>query len=228
MIDNRSKGENHESSDNRALTILGVILCVILLPILTINCTLLIKGALNTDEIPSIGGIFPMIVLSDSMYPEFAEGDLIFCQQIEADQVQLEDVISYFDPASKSGSVVTHRVQEITSDAAGLLFHTKGDFNDSADTTPIPESKLVGVYTGFRIPGAGTVAMFMQTTPGLIVCVALPIVLLVGYDVVRRKMYEKKHAQDKDQLLAELEELRKLKQEMAVQNGGNSRSEAAD
>ena len=53
----------------------------------------------------------------------------------------------------------------------------------------------------------------MQTTTGLIVCVVLPIVLLVGYDMLRRRKYEKAQKQDTDTLLAELEALRAMKAE---------------
>ncbi len=214
MSNEKQKG----TGKDRALTILGIILCVILVPVLIINCTLLIKGAVNADEVPSIGGIFPMIVLSDSMHPVFSEGDLIICREIDAEDVKVNDVISFFDPESKTGAVVTHRVYEISTGEKGLLFHTKGDFNDSADSDPIPADKLVGIYTGTHIGGAGNVAMFMQTTQGMIVCVALPSLLLVGYDFTRRKLYEKKYSQDKDQLMAELEELRKLKEQMETKN----------
>ena len=40
-----------------------------------------------------------------------------------------------------------------------------------------------------------------------------PLLLLVGYDMLRRRLYEKANKQDTDQLLAELEELRRLKAE---------------
>ena len=50
--------------------------------------------------------------------------------------------------------------------------------------------------------------MFLQTTPGLIVCVGLPLLLLVGYELLRRRKYEKTSKQDTDALLAELEALR--------------------
>lgn len=50
--------------------------------------------------------------------------------------------------------------------------------------------------------------MFMQTTPGLILFVALPILLLIGYDMIRRRIYEKKKDGDTDALMAELEALR--------------------
>jgi signal peptidase len=50
--------------------------------------------------------------------------------------------------------------------------------------------------------------MFFQTTTGLIVCVVIPLILLVAYDIVRRRMYEKSKKQDTAALLAELEALR--------------------
>ncbi len=55
--------------------------------------------------------------------------------------------------------------------------------------------------------------MFMQTTTGLIVCVILPIILLVGYDIIRRGVYERKNKSDTDALLAELEALKAEKAE---------------
>lgn len=201
------------SSGSRVVTIISVIMCLLLLPILVINCTLLIKGWTNSDEIPSIGGIFPMIVLSDSMYPEFASGDLIICQVKDPEEVQVGDVISYYDPQSTNSAVVTHRVQSITTDENGVAFMTKGDFNNSADPVPVPGQNLLGVYSGTRLKGLGSAAMFMQSTPGLIVCVALPVVLLVGIDILRRRRYEKASQQDKEALVAELEELRRMKAE---------------
>ncbi len=207
--------DKKNSAFHNFLTVLGVVLCIILIPILIINCTLLIKGYTRKDEVPSIGGIFPMIVLTDSMYPVFSGGDLIICKDTEPEAVQVGDVITFFDPDGNGTSIVTHRVLEITEEDGGLAFRTKGDNNNTEDRVVVPAQKLVGIYTGTHIPGAGNVAMFMQTTAGLIVCVILPLVLLVGYDSLRRYLYNKKHQSDKDQLMAELEELRKLKAEMA-------------
>ncbi len=208
-----TKTSEKNSLFHNILTVIGVILCIILVPILIINCTLLIKGYTNTDEVPSIGGIFPLIVLTDSMYPEFAGGDLIICRTAEAESIQVGDIIAYVDPDGNGTSINTHRVIAVNNDENGLTFNTKGDANNAVDRTAVPADALVGIYSGTHIVGAGNVAMFMQTTTGLIVCVVLPLMILVGYDILRRKLYEKKHSQDKDQLLAELEELRRLKAE---------------
>lgn len=207
-----SQAANTKSNDTKQklLTIVGTILCIILLPILIINLTLIVKSYVNEDEVPSLGGVFPMIVLTDSMYPEISSGDLIICNTAEAPEIAVGDVISFFDPMGSGTSVVTHRVLEIVEKDGELSFRTKGDNNNAEDQVLVPAGNLVGLYQS-RIPGAGSVAMFMQTTPGLIVCVVLPIILLVGYDVLRRRKYDKAKQQDTDALLKELEALRALK-----------------
>lgn len=215
MNENKETMTKKQQSRNRVMTIIGIVLCVILVPILIINLTLLIKSYTNKDEVPTIGGFSPMIVLTDSMLPEIASGDLIFVKQIDPEDVKVGDIISFFDPAGNGSSVVTHRVIEIVDDNGVTKWRTRGDNNNTEDRLLVPFENLVGIYKGSHISGAGNVAMFLQTTPGLIVCVVCPLVLLVGYDVLRRKKYDKVKQQDTDALLAELEQLRALKAEKA-------------
>ena len=209
-----SQAANSGTKDpkQRILTIIGTVLCVILIPILIINLTLIVKSYVNKDEVPSLGGVFPMIVLTDSMYPQIKSGDLIICNTLEPEEVRVDDVISFFDPMGSGTSVVTHRVLEVIEEDGVLSYRTKGDNNNAEDQVLVPEKNLVGIYRS-RIPGLGNVAMFMQTTPGLILCVVCPVLLMVGYDMLRRKKYEKSRQQDTDALLAELEALRAMKAE---------------
>jgi signal peptidase len=214
------------SVTHRVLTIVGTVLCIILIPILLINITLIAKSYINKDEVPSIGGTFPLIVLTDSMYPDIKSGDLIICNTAEAEDVKVNDVISFFDPAGNGTSIVTHRVIEIVEEDGEILFRTRGDNNNTEDKELVPAENLVGVYKT-RIAGAGHIAMFMQSTAGLIVCVVLPIILLVGYDLIRRRIYEKSKKEDTDALLAELEALRaeKAEKESASVGTGDNRAD---
>ena len=205
------------SATHKVLTIVGIVLCILLIPILLINLTLIAKSYINKDDVPNIGGTTPLIVLTDSMYPIIESGDLIICQSAEPEEIQVGDVIAFFDPAGNGTTIVTHRVIEVTEQNGELAWRTKGDNNNTEDRLAVTADKLVAVYEGTRIPGFGNVALFMQSTPGLIVCVVCPILLLVGYDMLRRRMYEKANKQDTDQLLAELEELRRLKSEKEQQ-----------
>lgn len=199
-------------SRQKLLTVIGTVLCIILLPILIVNITLIAKSYINTDEVPGIGGYCPLIVLTDSMLPEISSGDLIICQELDPEDVKVGDVISFFDPAGNGTSVVTHRVLEIVQEDGQIKWLTKGDNNNTEDKELVPAGNLVGIYRS-RVAGAGNVAMFLQSTPGLIVCIGCPVLLLVLFDVLRRKKFEKAKQADTDALLAELEQLRAMKVE---------------
>lgn len=206
----KKKDQKNTTLSHKIWTVIGVVLCVILIPILTINLTLIVKSYTNTEEVPSVGGWLPLIVLTDSMYPEIESGDLIICHTEEAENIKDGDIIAFFDPAGNGTTIVTHRVIDVTTQDGALAFQTKGDANNVEDAMLVPAEDLVGVYQR-RIPNMGNVAMFMQTTQGLIVCVVCPIILLVGYDMIRRRKYEKVKKEDTDALLKELEELRAQK-----------------
>lgn len=205
------------SITHHLLTVLGVIMCIVLIPILIVNCILIVKSY-TSEEVPSVGGYLPQIVLTDSMYPVIQSGDLIICHTAEPEEIQVGDVISFFDPAGNGTTIVTHRVVEVTQIEGQIAWRTKGDNNNTEDLLLVREEKLVAVYQDIRIPGFGNVALFMQTAPGLVVCVILPTLLLVGYDMIRRRMYEKANQKDTEELLRELEELRRMKAETETNN----------
>ena len=92
-----------------------------------------------------------------------------------------------------------------------MAFRTKGDANNTEDMALVHGSELIGVYKT-HLSGLGSVALFMQTTPGLIVCVILPILLLLAYDMIRRRLYETSKQKDTAALMAELEALRAEKE----------------
>lgn len=214
----KTKVKEKTTTGHKIFTVLGIVLCVILVPILVMNVTMIVQGYVNPEKVPSFGGYSPLIVLSPSMEDTIMEGDLIIVKSAQPEDVEEGDIISFFDPDSTGTAVLTHRCIEVVNENGVISFKTKGDNNDSADPTPAPAENLVGKYIT-RIPFAGSVAMWLQTTPGLIVCVAVPIVLLIAYDLIMKKRYDKGKKKDTDDLLKELEELRALQaqQEQAPQ-----------
>jgi signal peptidase len=206
--------EKDHSIRHQVGNIFGLAVSIVLLPVLIINIMLIAKSYMNTDKVPSVGGYLPLIVLTDSMYPNIQSGDLIICRTTDAASVEVGDVISFFDPDGNGTSVVSHRVISITNENGTIAFHTQGDANNAADPSAVPAENLVGVYQR-RLAGAGNVAMFMQTSTGLIICVVLPLLLLVGYDLLRRRAYERSKKQDTEALLQELAELRAQKGEVS-------------
>lgn len=220
--------KNKQELRHKIFTIVGIALCVILLPMLIVNIIMIVNSYVNKDEAPSVGKYIPFIVQSGSMSGVIEGGDIIITTKIEPDDVKLEDIIAFYDPKGNGVSVVTHRVIDIDETDKGLVFTTVGDvvMNEniekygSKEEIPVevmnsiveivPEEKVISKYA-FRIPVLGHVSLFMSTIPGFIVCVLVPLLLLVGYDVIRRKINDKANEQDTAALLAELEQLRAAK-----------------
>ncbi|MBM6663457.1 signal peptidase I [Flavonifractor plautii] len=145
-----------------AATGVGLALCVILSFFLVCNLTVIVKGALFPDRPPSVLGVTPMVVLSGSMSGEqeghIEVGDLIFVRRADPAALEVGDVIAYMS----GGTTVTHRITAIdTGDDGGLLFTTKGDANDTEDTSPVTEEQLVGLCF-WRIPKVGTLPCFCR------------------------------------------------------------------
>lgn len=162
----------------------GIVACLILILFLICNHVLIAKSYTNKDEIPSIFSVSATYVMTDSMAPYINGGDLVFIRKVAAEDVATDDVIAFFDPESAEPMVVVHRVKEILLDTEGnISFLTKGDANNTVDMVAVPADNLVGKYV-FRLRGLGSVAMFMQTTSGLIVSVSVPIILLICGEVV--------------------------------------------
>lgn len=194
------------------LSIIGTILCIILIPVLIINSILIIKGIANDKEVPQLGGYYPMIVLSGSMEDTIMTGDLIIGKSAKIDEIKEGDIISFYD----GSSVVTHRVISIDVIEGEKMLTTKGDANNSADPKKVTKDNLIGKYVKL-FPGLGDKAMFMQSTKGLIICVICPIVVFVLYDVLRRKKYTKQEKAETENLKAELEALRLEKEKLTSQ-----------
>lgn len=210
MLTNKKPVDKNEPVDKkqRTLTIIGIVLCAILVPILIVNCTLIIKSFINKDEVPDFAGIVPLIVLSDSMYPDIKKGDLIITKAVDPSELVVGDVISFYAAEDNYTTIWTHKIIEVIDENGELKFKTQGINNPTPDGKLREADKIVGKWSDVRFGGVGNLAMAMQKPGGLIICVVVPILLFVGYDVIRRKMYEKGKTDDVDALRAELEALK--------------------
>lgn len=86
------------STGQIVLTVIGIVLCVVLVPILLINVTIAIKGKANPEEVPGVFGVIPMLVLSGSMERgekdvDIDEGDLIFLLALDESEIRNNDVV---------------------------------------------------------------------------------------------------------------------------------------
>lgn len=191
-------------SRSTALTVVGVILCIVFIPIIIINLTLIVKTYTQPDHIPDVFGIKPVICLSGSMSPEFNAGDLIFIKKVDTSTLEEGDVICY----QSEGKAVTHRIMKVVTEDGETKYITRGDANNAEDRLTVSQKDVEGQYMGTKVAGLGNGAMFMQSTTGMIVFIICPLVLFILYDIIRRKFTRKKETSEAAKLEEEVARLR--------------------
>ena len=124
-----------------------------------------------------IFGLQVYTVLSGSMEPEYQTGSIIYVKSVEANELQVGDVITYKLTANTNA---THRIIEIFSNEDGneLRFRTKGDANDTADASHVKEGEILG-KTVFTIPYLGYIAVFIQRPPGIYITIAISAIIML-------------------------------------------------
>lgn len=80
-----------------------IVFLIFIITILTIE---VIKIEKDKSYIPSFLSYTPLIVLSDSMYPLFQEGDVIFIKRINNQGLKENDIVTY----KNEGKLITHRI----------------------------------------------------------------------------------------------------------------------
>jgi signal peptidase len=108
-----------------------------------------------------------MVVTSDSMEPVLSVGDMIYVKGVAPADIQVGDVITFKPPATYiQGTLVTHRVVDISYDSNEVYFKTKGDNNPSVDPWKVDSAEVIGVQKAM-IPALGGYFLYMRTPAGL-------------------------------------------------------------
>ncbi|GHH98289.1 signal peptidase I SipW [Neobacillus kokaensis] len=157
-----------------SLLIYGFLLCMIVL----------VVSAKISGGTPKVFGYELMSVLSGSMEPSIKTGSIIAVKPISnVSQLKKGDVIT-FKAADSPDTLITHRIIEVQKVKDSLQFVTKGDNNDSKDSSAVTSDRVVAKYSGFTIPFLGQLFEFMQSKTGAIWLMIVPGVLLILYSIV--------------------------------------------
>ena len=118
------------------------ILIMIVLIILLLATSVAVLGELLKDEnLLSPWGTAVFTIVSGSMEPNIPVGSLILVTRVEAAQIQIDDIVTYFDQSNTE--VVTHRVREISYGEDGYIYTTRGDANNT-DDPPLEYDRVIG------------------------------------------------------------------------------------
>ncbi len=193
----------------------------------------------------SIFGIRFYIVKTDSMSKSennadldvhFNAGDIIIIKNAENPRALAEgDIIAFMSTNSDSyGETITHMIREVkkSSDDKVIGYVTFGTNTGTNDEALVEPEYVLGKYAG-KLPGVGNFFAFVKSTPGYIVCILVPFLLLIlynGVNVIRLfRRYKKEQTAimeaEKAEIKAEraqneeiLRELQALKEQLARQS----------
>ena len=204
----------------KALGIIGKIFIwlVIIMAVSMMIFTLVSVATFNkTDR--NLFGYQAYIVNTDSMSKtDFNAGDLILTKQVNPSTLVEGDIITFLSQNPESfGQTVTHKIRRLTVDADGhKAFITYGTTTDSDDSMPVTYPYVLGKYVA-KIPLLGHLFAFLKTTPGYIVCIFVPFLLLIIYYGLRCiklfRRYKKEQSAGIEEERKRLEEERKQTEE---------------
>lgn len=190
-----------EKRNSTVSGVIGIVLCVVFIPVILINLVLIAGSVMRPDQLPGVFGLKPSVVLSGSMDPTIQVGDVILIQECDPETLQEGDVVCYMS----SGKAITHRISSVTTGEDGLVrYVTQGDANNAADRLSVSADQVQGVWNGVRVAGLGNTIMFMQTPTGMVLCIICPLALFFAWDVWRRRRLDKAEQARTAQLEREL------------------------
>jgi len=164
-----------------------IIISILLVPVLLVNLFIIIQSKTNKDEIPSIFGYKPFIVLSGSMESDIHKGDLIITKKVKPENLEVDDIIAFRDAA---GTVTTHRIIDIVEKNGKKSFITKGDNNSTQDRNLVALESVEGIYIG-RVPGLGSMMdKLAEPTTIIILALGITMIFVIGFMISSKKQSE--------------------------------------
>ena len=173
------------------------------------------------------------VVRSDSMAAtDFKAGDIVISKVVDTTTLKEGDIITFIsENPDNYGETVTHKIRDVTTDQYGsVAFVTYGTTTGEDDEALA--TYVVGKYVG-KLAGLGAFFLFLKTTPGYIICILVPFLLLIlsqGINTIRLfRTYKKEQMDEMNAEKAKIEaeraesqrmmaELLELKKQLAQQN----------
>jgi signal peptidase len=132
---------------------------------------------------PRLFGGHTLTVMSGSMEPAIATGDLVISRQIAPLEAVPGDVVTFRDPDG-ARRLITHRVTRMKRQGREVRFVTKGDANNASERWSVATGGQIGRVV-FRLPKLGYLVWWSRSPSGRIVLLVIPALLLCCWELVR-------------------------------------------
>lgn len=138
-----------------------------------------------------VGGSFSRVVMSGSMEPAIPVGSIVVVKRVDADDVEVGDIIAFQMGESKTLHRVVDKVFDVGFFEGGsFYFRTKGDANEDPDPWIVRPEQVSGALL-LTIPYYGRLIHFAGTPIGFTLMVVVPAILLIANEI-RKILHSRK------------------------------------
>lgn len=141
----------------------------------------------SAGKVPSVFGISVLQVKTGSMVPEYEIGTVVVTKKVDASELKVGDVISFYSLNQDiSGEVNTHRIVKIEyhGDDKQPVFTTKGDNNQEIDKQKVWPQQIVGKVTYNLGTVSGSVIGVFQNPKIIFFVIVLPLIFITFGEAV--------------------------------------------
>ena len=181
----------------------------------------------------SIFGYKFYIVKTDSMSKSdknadldvhFNAGDMIIIKNLKDPTIlNAGEIIAFISTNKESyGETITHMIHSVEKNASGktIGYVTYGTNTGAIDDEVVTPDFVLGKYAG-KLPVVGHFFAFVKSTPGYIVCILVPFLLLILYNganvITLFRKYKKEQTEAMEAERAQLEQERAENQRMMAE-----------
>lgn len=141
----------------------------------------------SAGKVPSVFGFSVLQVKTGSMLPEYEIGTIVITKSVEANELQVGDVVSFYSlDKDISGEVNTHRIVNIEygGDDNAPYFTTKGDNNSQVDKQKVWPAQLVGKVVYNLGTVSGSIIGVFQNPNVIFFVIVLPLIFITFGEAV--------------------------------------------
>ena len=179
------KIEDFEKKKKRSINVLkifNICICLIIIPIIIYNLTLIVKYIINPKETPDFLGYKTYEIVSRSMENTINKNDVIVVKDVPKTEIKLDDIIAF----NNGEEVITHRVIDIENIDGKTFYTTKGDNNRYPDKDKITYEQIEGKYV-FKINKFGYFLNILKNRYLLSILFVILVLCLVHIVMVKRR-----------------------------------------
>lgn len=139
----------------------------------------------KSSEPPLFFGHRLFVVTTNSMQPEIPVRSAIFVKKVDINKLKANDIITFKEGYDNNNNIIfnTHRIVRSIPKEKNLTFITKGDNNNIEDSKIRYPDDIYGKVVLIS-PKFGGFLIFLKSPLGLVVCIALPLLILLVFEVI--------------------------------------------